>query len=176
MKKCLVIVDVQNDFVSGTLGFDGADRVVEVIVEKLKHHQGDVVFTRDTHHEDYLNTQEGTRLPIEHCFENTEGWQLDARLLPFVGAETVVFNKPSFGSLELIPYFQEHQYDCVEIAGLVSNICVISTAVLVKTADPEVRIVVDRQATDSFDASLNEKTFAVLEGLQVDVFGGVDEN
>ena len=169
MKKCLIVVDVQNDFVSGALGFDGASNVVDVIVEKLKNFDGDVIFTKDTHYPGYLDTQEGRRLPIEHCFYETHGWELDARLLPFVNKDTIVFEKPSFGSLELIPYFQSHEYDEVEIAGLVSNICVISTAVLVKTANPEVRIVVDRKATDSFDRDLNLKTFDVLEGLQVDV-------
>lgn len=169
MKKCLVIVDVQNDFVSGTLGFEGAEKVVEVIVEKLKNHEGDCVYTRDTHHEDYLETQEGKRLPVEHCFEGTEGWEIDARLKKYITADTPIFNKPSFGSIELLEYFKEHDYDVIEIAGLVSNICVISTAVLIKTANPEAQIIVDRQATDSFDPDLNLKTFDILKGLQVDV-------
>lgn len=169
MKKCLVIVDVQNDFVTGSLGFDGASKVVDRIVEKLKDHDGDLIFTRDTHDSDYLNTQEGKRLPVEHCFEGSHGWELDDRLLPFISEDTPIYNKPSFGSLELLDYFKENAYDEVEIAGLVSNICVISTAVLVKTADPEVRIVVDKTATDSFDPELNLKTFDVLKGLQVDV-------
>lgn len=176
MKKCLVIVDVQNDFVDGSLGFEGADKVVKTIVEKLKTHRGDVVFTRDTHHNDYLTTQEGKRLPVEHCIEDTYGWQLDSRLEPYVSDETPIFNKPGFGSIDLVSFFQQHHYDEVEIAGLVSNICVISSAVLIKTADPEVRIIVDVKATDSFDADLNKKAIAVLKGLQVDVVGDVDEN
>lgn len=168
MKKCYLIVDVQNDFVSGTLGFDGAQAVVDNISAYLANKQGDFVFTKDTHHQNYLETQEGRNLPVVHCIKNTTGWQIVDALNPFL-AHSVVFEKESFGSPDLINYFRDHQYDEVEIMGLVSNICVISSAVLVKTADPEVLITVSRSRTASFDEDLNTKVFDVLKGLQVQV-------
>ena len=168
MKKCMVVVDVQNDFVDGTLGFEGANQVVENIVNKLKYFKGDLVFTRDTHFDNYLETQEGKNLPVVHCIKGTDGWQIDSRLKPFL-SDAAVFDKPSFGSLDLIEYFQNNNYESVEIMGLVSNICVISTAVLIKTANPELPIIVDSSCTDSFDSQLNKDSLNVLKGLQVEV-------
>lgn len=170
MKKLNIIVDVQNDFVSGTLGFEGANQVVMNIIQKLENEQDcDVVFTRDTHGSNYLETQEGRRLPIEHCILESHGWALDARLEPFIKPDSIIFNKPTFASLELGNYLDQKNYDEIEVMGLVSNICVISTCVMVKAACPESRILVDASCTDSYDPLLNQKTFDVLEGLHVDV-------
>ena len=168
MKKCMVVVDVQNDFIDGSLGFEGANQAVENIVSKLKNFEGDLVFTRDTHFDNYLETQEGRNLPVIHCIKNTEGWQIDSRLTPFLSS-AAIFDKPSFGSLDLIEYFQNNDYESVEIMGLVSNICVISTAVIIKTANPEIPIIVDSTCTDSFDPQLNKDSLNVLKGLQVEV-------
>ncbi|AZK44124.1 cysteine hydrolase [Erysipelothrix piscisicarius] len=170
MKKLNIIVDVQNDFVSGTLGFEGANQVVMNIIQKLENEQDcDVVFTRDTHGSNYLETQEGRRLPIEHCILGSHGWALDARLEPFIKPDSIIFNKPTFASLELGNYLDQKNYDEIEVMGLVSNICVISTCVMVKAECPESRILVDASCTDSYDPLLNQKTFDVLEGLHVDV-------
>lgn len=168
MKKCYLIVDVQNDFVTGTLGFDGAQQVVDEISRYLKDKVGDFVFTKDTHFNNYLETQEGQNLPVTHCIKGTHGWQVVDELRPYMEQATV-FEKSSFGSPDLIQYFQNHHYDEVEIMGLVSNICVISSAVLVKSGDPEVRISVSKLRTNSFDADLNEKVFDVLAGLQTEI-------
>lgn len=168
MKTCYLIVDVQNDFVSGSLGFDGAQGVVDRISAYLKGKEGNFVFTKDTHFQDYLCTQEGQNLPVEHCIRGTHGWEIVDELKPFL-SQSVVFEKSSFGSPDLLDYFRQHKYDRVEIMGLVSNICVISSCVLVKSGDPEVKIVVDKALTDSFDADLNNKVFDVLKGLQVEL-------
>ncbi|AGN24334.1 cysteine hydrolase [Erysipelothrix rhusiopathiae] len=170
MKKLNIIVDVQNDFVSGTLGFEGANQVVLNILQKLEKEQDcDLVFTRDTHGSNYLETQEGRRLPIEHCILGSNGWELDIRLKPFIKPDTIIFNKPTFASLELGNYLDKKNYDVIEVMGLVSNICVISTCVIAKAACPEARIIVDTACTDSYDPVLNQSTFDVLEGLHVDV-------
>lgn len=170
MKKLYIIVDVQNDFVSGSLGFEGADQVVLNIIEKLKKDESaDRVFTRDTHGSNYLETQEGRRLPVEHCILGSEGWELDCRLQPFIKADSIIFNKPTFASLKLGNYLDHTDYDEIEVMGLVSNICVVSTCVMVKAACPETRIVVDTHCTDSFDQALHLKSLDILEGLQVDV-------
>ena len=171
MKKCYLVVDVQNDFVSGSLGFDGAQGVAERIAAYLKNVDGDLVFTQDTHFDNYLETQEGKNLPVVHCIKDTPGWEIVPELTEFT-KDAPVFEKSSFGSPDLLEYFKTHHYDEVEIMGLVSNICVISSAVLVKTADPEVLITVNKTLTDSFDASLNTKVFDVLKGLQVNVVEG----
>lgn len=168
MKKCYLVVDVQNDFVDGTLGFEGAQEVVDQIESYLAKANGDFVFTKDTHFNNYLETQEGHNLPVVHCIKDTPGWQIVDALRPFMRS-SVVFEKSSFGSPDLLEYFRNNKYDEVEIMGLVSNICVISSAVLVKTADPEVKITVSRRRTNSFDSDLNEKVFDVLKGLQVEV-------
>lgn len=168
MKICYLIVDVQNDFVSGSLGFDGAQGVVDRISSYLKGKDGDFVFTKDTHYSNYLDTQEGKNLPVEHCISGTHGWEIVDELKPLL-VQSVVFEKVSFGSPDLIDFFRETKYDRVEIMGLVSNICVISSCVLVKSGDPEVQIVVDKALTDSFDPDLNNKVFDVLKGLQVEV-------
>lgn len=171
MKKCYLVVDVQNDFVSGSLGFEGAQGVAERIAATLEHAKGDFVFTKDTHFDDYLETQEGRNLPVIHCIKGTPGWEIVPELVEFT-KDATVFEKSSFGSPDLHEYFKTHHYDEVEIMGLVSNICVISSAVLVKTAAPEVQITVNASLTDSFDPSLHEKVLDVLKGLQVNVIEG----
>lgn len=173
MKKCLIVVDFQNDFVDGALGFEDAKKVAEPIYAKLHayHEKGyDILFTRDTHQENYLETQEGRNLPTIHCVENTPGWQIYGEAKEFADKHAKkIFDKPTFGSLELGNYLVDKDYDEVEIAGLVSNICVISTAVLVKAALSEALVVVDVSATDSYDKKLHEESLNVMEGFQVKV-------
>jgi len=169
MKKLLLVVDFQNDFVDGSLGFDDAEDVVEPIyakIEEYKDNGDDIIFTRDTHDENYLKTQEGKNLPVKHCIINTHGWEIYGEANQYADK---VFDKPSFGSLELGNYLKDKDYDYIELAGLVSNICIISTAVIVKAALPEALIVVDERLTDSYDKKLHEEALNVMEGFQVKV-------
>lgn len=169
MKRLLLVVDFQNDFVNGALGFEGAEKVEAPILKKLKEYKDngeDIIFTRDTHQSNYLETEEGKNLPIEHCIEGTFGWEIYGEAKDYA---TIVFDKPTFGSLELGIYLQDKDYDVVEIAGLVSNICVISNAAIVKAALPEVQIVVDASMTDSYDKKLHKEALDVMEGFQVKI-------
>lgn len=171
MKKLLVVVDYQKDFVDGTLGFAGAEKLDAVIAAKVQQYKAagdDVVVTLDTHDDDYMQTQEGKNLPVPHCLKDTDGWQVYGQTAAAV-AGCPVFEKPVFGSAGLFDYLRSHAYAAIELCGLVSNICVISNAVLAKTAQPQAEIIVDAAATNSFDAELNLAALRVMQGLQVTV-------
>lgn len=173
MKKLLVVVDYQNDFVDGALGFSGAEKLDGPICEKISQYRtepdSDIIFTLDTHGKNYLSTQEGKNLPTPHCIAGTHGWELYGKTGEMCAEEDIVIEKPSFGSLELMDIAEENGYEQIELVGLVSNICVVSNAILLKTALPEAEIIVDAACTASFDPALNEKCLDVMEGLQIKV-------
>ena len=171
MKKLLVVVDYQNDFVDGALGFEGAELIGKVIKEKIENYlneNNDVIFTLDTHTSEYMDTHEGKNLPVVHCVKNSEGWKVKEEV-NYLNKAKMVFEKPTFPSLDLANYLKDNHYDEVELCGLVSNICVISNAIMVKSALPNANIFIDANATDSFDKVLQEKCFDVLEGLHIKV-------
>lgn len=171
-KNLLIVVDYQNDFVSGTLGFDGAQLLDLRIAAKIKayHDAGDVVvFTYDTHRKNYLNTQEGRKLPVAHCICGTEGWELYGETAKQQREEDLCFQKPTFPSLELADYISEEEFERIELVGLVSHMCVLSNAVMAKAAAPEAEIVIDASCTASFDPVLHEKALDLLEALQMTV-------
>lgn len=172
MKKLLIVVDYQNDFVDGALGFEGAEKYEPVICEKIEQYRndgGDVIFTYDTHHDDYMETEEGKNLPVPHCMEDSDGFKLYGKVGELKADTDVSFRKPTFPSLEMGKYLEEKAYEYVELCGLVSNICVLSNAVIAKAALPDAHIVVDSKATGSMSAEMDEKTFDVLEGIHVEV-------
>ncbi|MPM47223.1 hypothetical protein SDC9_93931 [bioreactor metagenome] len=172
MKRLLVVVDYQRDFVNGSLGFPGAEELDGLIAGKIAAYRasgGDVVFTLDTHGPDYPATQEGRKLPVTHCVEESAGWALYGKTGEARQENDLCFRKPTFPSLKLANWLASQDYSQVELVGLVSNICVISNAVMAKAALPEAEIVVDAACTASFDPYLHEKTLDVLEGLQITV-------
>ena len=172
MKKCLIVVDFQNDFVDGALGFNGAEKLDQIIENKIKDYlinNQDILYTLDTHYDNYLETQEGKRLPIIHCIDNTKGHEVYGNTGKYLKDAKKVFKKNTFGSLELGNFLKDKDYDEIEIAGLVTNMCVISNAIIAKSALPEARIVVDKNASLSFDKDLHNKTLDVLKGMQVDI-------
>ena len=174
MKKLLLVVDYQKDFVDGALGFAGAELLDQPICARLEQARRDgwqIAFTFDTHAENYLTTQEGRNLPVEHCLHESDGWRLYGQTAAYCTEETRCFHKPAFGSIELCTYAAAEQFDEVELCGLVSNICVLSNAVLLKAALPEAKIVVDARLTASFDPALHEKALDVMRGIQIDVIG-----
>ncbi len=182
MKRLLIVVDYQKDFVDGSLGFPGAESIDEAIAAKIDayHQAGDMVmFTMDTHTPAYLNTQEGKNLPVEHCLDGTDGWRLYGKTGKARLDRDQVLRKPTFGSIELGEHLKKAYdasaiegllpYTSIELIGLVSNICVLSNAVIVKAACPEVPVSVDAACTASHDDKLNEETLDILEGLQIEV-------
>ncbi len=182
MKRLLIVVDFQNDFVDGALGFEGAELLEEPIAEKIAAYReaGDYVwFTFDTHHPDYLNTQEGRKLPIKHCLEGTPGWALYGKVADMQLDVDEVFMKPTFGSVDLGMRLAKAQkvatgigtlpFESIELVGLVSSMCVLSNAVIARSACPDVPIIVDASCTAAPDPAMNEKALDILENLQIEV-------
>lgn len=176
-EKLLVVIDYQNDFVDGTLGFEKAKTLEDAIYDKIKKYleNGDkVVFTYDTHYEEYLQTREGRNLPVEHCIKGTDGHKLYGKLNEFSDTEnTFHYEKEGFGiSPEvMIRLANDIGKDIkeIEIVGVVTNICVISNIVMFQSEYREADIIVDASLCASFDEKLHEKTLDVAEGLQVKV-------
>lgn len=170
MARLLVVVDYQNDFVDGALGFEGAKAIEQVIIEKMESYRqaGDeIVFTLDTHTDDYLSTQEGANLPIIHCVEGSEGWRIRSGVEAHKRPTDKCFSKPCFGSAELFSHLQSQRYESIELCGLVSHICVLSNAILAKTAAPETPVIVDADATVSFSTELHDAALKVMQGVQI---------
>lgn len=174
MSRLLIVVDYQKDFVDGALGFPGAVALEGSILRKIEAYRraGDTVaFTFDTHGEDYLSTQEGRRLPIPHTLRGTPGWELYGKVKQAWQEGDPCFYKPAFGSAELFDYLRAHPFDSIELAGVVSSICVISNAVLAKAAQPETPVTVDAACVAGADSHLHEAALDVMQGLQIAVTG-----
>ncbi|MBP3661159.1 MAG: cysteine hydrolase family protein [Oscillospiraceae bacterium] len=174
MERYLFVIDYQNDFVDGALGFPGAQTLDAGIAAKVRAYgPGRVLFTRDTHFENYLDTREGRLLPVTHCIRGTEGWQLYGE----TAAACAEVNAPAIDKLvfgmdvtdpataAVLP----QRADEIELVGLVSNICVVSNACVLQARYPEARIIVDASLTASMDPAMHEKVLDVLEGFQVKV-------
>ena len=173
MKKLLIVVDFQNDFVTGSLGFKQAEEIEQKITAKIKEYRengADIAFTMDTHGSDYLTTQEGKNLPVEHCIKGQNGWELFGEVAKLKQSGDKVFEKPTFGSGELFGWLKESGYKTVELCGVVTNICVVSNAVLAKTALPEALVIVDAACVASNDESLGKKALEVMRSFQISVF------
>lgn len=171
MKRLLIVIDMQNDFVDGVLGFPGASAIIPVIARKIKDARADgrdVMFTMDTHEDDYLETIEGQTLPL-HCAKGSHGWEIVPALSALKRPGDRVFEKPTFPSLALGNALAGSGYEDVELCGLVSHICVLANAFIVKAALPKARIHVAREATASFDPDLEDAAFAALEGCEMEV-------
>ena len=170
--KLLIVVDYQRDFVDGALGFAGAETLDAHIADKIRfyHKANDpVVFTFDTHRKNYLQTQEGRKLPVEHCICGTPGWELYGKTAQAMMEDDLCFQKSTFPSLELADYIAEEEFSTIELVGLVSHMCVLSNAIMAKSAAPEAEIIIDAACTASFDAALHEKALDLMEALQMTV-------
>lgn len=169
MKKLLIVVDYQKDFVDGSLGFKGAEALDSGIAAKIEEYKNDeIIYTLDTHFKNYADTREGKSLSIPHCIKGTDGHALYGETAALLKGKRC-FEKNTFPSLELGKYLEGKDYDVIELCGLVSNICVISNAVIAKAACPEAEIIVDGSLTASADISLHEKSLDVMRGLQITV-------
>lgn len=166
--KVLIVVDMQNDFVTGSLGSPHARSIVPAVLEKIKSFEGDIIFTRDTHTEQYADTQEGQRLPVIHCVQNTEGWQIVPSLAPYA---RLVFDKPTFGSLALMEHLKAmaDEIEEIELCGLCTDICVISNAMLLKAALPEVRITVDAACCAGVTPESHKTALDAMRAVQIDI-------
>ena len=168
--KYLIVVDMQVDFISGALGSEQAKAIVPNVVEKVKNFNGKVIFTRDTHFENYLSTQEGKKLPVVHCVKGTCGWEICDELKPFV--KTVV-DKITFGSVDLPKLIKDYGDDIeeIELCGLCTDICVISNAIVLKTAFPETRVVVDGNCSAGVTMESHKTALNAMKSVQIEVNG-----
>ena len=171
MKRLLIVVDYQKDFVDGALGFEGAELLDEPIAQKIDEYReaADVIyFTYDTHHKNYLDTQEGQKLPIPHCIEGTEGHDLYGEVAKRIHeSDTVFFKQAIADGRGGLPF------ESIELVGLVSSMCVLSNAVIARSACPDTPIIVDAACTAAPDPEMNEKALDVLENLQIQVINRV---
>lgn len=166
MRKILLVIDMQNDFIDGALGTKEAVAIVEKVKAKIQSYPREAVFaTRDTHQKNYLESQEGKFLPVPHCIEGSEGWQLQKDIESMIAPEAII-NKPSFGSVELarrLSDLNKREPLDVELVGLCTDICVVSNALLLKAFMPEVPISVDSSCCAGVT---QEKHLAALETMR----------
>lgn len=167
----LLVVDYQNDFVSGSLGSEAAAGIEDALaqrVEKALAEGEDVIFTKDTHGPGYGGTNEGRHIPTEHCMKGTLGWEIYGKLRPLSERCTVI-EKGTFGSDRLFEMMRRRGYSRVEICGVATNICVIVNAALVRTALPDADILVDPALVASYDGKLGREALDVMKGFCIDI-------
>ena len=167
MEKLLVVVDMQNDFVYGALGNISAQSIVRPLVQYISNFDGDVVYTQDTHQENYLETQEGRKLPVTHCVKDTDGWKLIDELenINFIKG----FEKPTFGSLDLQDFLKSSEYKEIHFVGVCTGICVISNAVIAKATLPEAKIVIHKGLCACVNDATHDTALKAMELLQMEV-------
>lgn len=168
--KILVVIDMQNDFINGALGTKEAAAILPAVkekIEKCKTNGYEIIFTRDTHSDNYLNTQEGKNLPVTHCIKNTFGWQI-ADCLDTASAK--IFDKGVFGSVALAEYLSSlKDLEEIELVGVCTDICVISNAVLIKSFLPEIPVFVDSACCAGVTPQSHENALKCLKMLQVKI-------
>ena len=173
--KALIVVDMQNDFIDGALGTPEAEAIVENVKAKInvyREKNDAVVFTRDTHSSNYMETQEGKKLPVPHCIEGTEGWQIRAEL---EADEDRVIDKPTFGSYELVDILreidEETPLESIELVGICTDICVISNAMMIKAAFLEIPVKVDASCCAGVTPDTHNNALDAMGMCQIEVTG-----
>lgn len=170
----LIVIDMQNDFVDGALGTPEAQAIASDVATYARAFEGTVAFTKDTHEENYLQTQEGRNLPVVHCVRDTPGWEFTPEL-EAVRAErqAVVFEKPTFGSVQLVWWLaqenDEHPIDSIELVGLCTDICVVSNALLIKAHFPEIPVRVRSGLCAGVTPEAHEAALSTMRSCQVEV-------
>lgn len=175
MGKLLAVVDMQHDFVDGSLGTPEAREIVPCVAHKIRNWYGNVVYTMDTHPRNYLETQEGRYLPVRHCIEGTKGHQLVEAVSDAISAHGSAKQiiKNTFGATNLIKYLTGTiaLYDSIEFVGLCTDICVVSNALLVKAFFPEVHLVVDASCCAGVTPETHLAALQTMKMCQIDIIG-----
>ena len=188
MKKTLIVIDMQNDFIDGSLGTKEAQAIVPNVKNKIDEYYTlgyDIVFTRDTHQENYLDTMEGKVLPVKHCIENTDGWEISKELDTSIAS--AIINKPNFGYIDWVSYLsdfsdiedednwlpiqKEECPECIEILGLCTDICVVSNALILKATYPETNITVDASCCAGVTTESHQAALTTMKMCQINVIG-----
>jgi nicotinamidase-related amidase len=165
MRKILIVVDMQNDFINGALGSQEAVGIVDNVHAKITEYDpADVIFTRDTHGEDYLDTPEGKKLPVPHCIRGTRGWEI-ADGLYINGAK--IIDKPNFGW----PHWNKECLESVELVGLCTDICVVSNALIIKATFPDAAVSVDASCCAGVTPESHKAALTTMQMCQIDVIG-----
>lgn len=170
MKKALIVIDMQNDFVTGSLANKAAEKIVEPIVKKIKEYDGTVILTRDTHTSNYLKTAEGKSLPVEHCIQGSSGWEIVDKIAGEAAKkkDNRIINKPTFG----LPYsfaWNLEEYSSVEIVGTCTDICVVSNALILKALYPDLQIKVLSDMCAGLTKEKHEAALEVMRSCQIEV-------
>lgn len=167
----LVVIGMQNDFIDGALGTKEAVSIVPKVMEKIRMFDGKILATRDTHEENYLETQEGRKLPVKHCIRNTKGWQINGEIQSLL-SETPV-DKETFGSRELPEilkkYDEKEKIESITLVGLCTDICVISNAMVLKAYFPEVPIIVDASCCAGVTPQSHKQALEAMKVCQIEV-------
>lgn len=173
MKHFLIVVDMQNDFVDGALGSENAVKIVENVSRKIRGFDGTIIATLDTHGDDYLDTQEGKKLPVKHCIKGTEGYKLNREVMSALEKrEYTLLEKPTFGSVELpglISRKAEGDAFTIELVGLCTDICVVSNALLLKANFPEVEISVDSACCAGVTEESHNAALMTMKSCQINI-------
>ena len=172
MKKVLVVVDMQKDFVDGSLGTKEAVAIVNAAVEKVKNFDGNVIFTRDTHTDHYMETQEGKNLPVVHCIKGTEGWEIIPELKVLCEEKQCkCYDKPTFGSRALAEdlknLYEAGELESVELIGICTDICVVSNALMIKAFMPELPMSVDSSCCAGVTPEKHEAALETMRSCQI---------
>lgn len=167
--KYLIVVDMQNDFINGALGTAEAEAILPYVEERIKSFDGEVIFTRDTHAKDYLESAEGKRLPVVHCVKGTDGWQIHPSLSSIRNAR--VIDKPAFGSRALAEYLAEQEVESITLLGVCTDICVISNALLLKAFFPELPISVDARGCAGVTPESHKNALSAMKMCQIEILG-----
>ena len=172
MKKTLIVVDMQNDFIDGALGTKEAVAILPAVKSKIENFDGRVLFTRDTHEAEYLTTQEGKNLPVEHCIKDTVGWQIHPDLDALRKEEAI--DKPSFGSVALAQLLKaydtyEEKIEEITLIGLCPDICVISNAMIIKAFLPETPIIVDSECCAGVTPESHKRALETMSVCQIKI-------
>ena len=168
MSKLLIVVDMQKDFIDGSLGTAEAIKIVPSVTEVINNFDGDVVFTLDTHSAIYLETQEGKNLPVPHCIKGTDGWRLDSKIEP-LSLGRRIFEKPTFGSVELAEFVANNDYTDITLIGLCTDICVLSNAMLIKAFLPEVKVSVIESCCAGVTPESHKNALSAMKMCQIHI-------
>ncbi|MCR5451613.1 MAG: cysteine hydrolase [Lachnospiraceae bacterium] len=163
--KTLIVVDMQNDFIDGSLGTKEAEDILPAVKEKISEYKArgdEIIYTRDTHQNNYLSTNEGKHLPVEHCIEGTAGWEI-AEGIYIDGCK--IINKPAFGYTG----WGDFDFEEVELIGLCTDICVISNALLIKALFPEIKVSVDPECCAGVTHESHDAAITTMKMCQVDI-------
>ena len=186
--KLLIVVDMQNDFIDGTLGTPEAQAIVSKVINKIQNWDGNIIYTKDTHHRAYLTTAEGKKLPVEHCIEYTVGWTIALEVLKaLINKEnTTGIKKPTFGCKDLFIRLENQteghalidpiKITEIQLIGLCTDICVVSNALLAKAFFPKVPIIVDASCCAGTTPENHKAALQVMKCCQIDIINEEDNN